>query len=175
MQDRNSNYFENQFYRFAISKPNNWYRLNSTQVFDCYLRIAAPIKSYDKRHDEIIPYFAFMKNQCDINTCQFGTHIIGIVLNMTHQTNIRDECVVLFYAVRLFTGKFGPMSTKSKCREINIDGKLFFTHNMNYNLNLFNHYVKRIHNDHFLIIRFLYETEEEKEELDKIIRTLTFY
>jgi len=122
--DETSNYFENQFYRFSIRKPDNWHRLNNS------------IESSST-------YFIFTKNQS-----RDGAHIEGVV----RQANSLLTCA-------------------NQCHEIDINGQKFFAHYSAKQIQ----YVKQLHHDYFLIITIVYESEEEKQELDKILRTLTFF
>jgi len=82
--DETSNYFENEFYRFSIRKPDNWHRLNNS------------IESSST-------YFIFTKNQS-----RDGAHIEGVVrqanslltcANQCHEINMLNDFIVIIFSL----------------------------------------------------------------------------
>lgn len=106
--------------------------------------------------------------------------IIGIVMNFTQQSNIGSDCNIFIYSDQLLAGKPVSLLSKNVCQQVDVNGNKFVMQDMT--LDVFGpflvkqtQYAKRINNDYFLLVTLTYFNEQNKRELDNIMRTLTFF
>lgn len=171
-----------------IKKPDDWYTLTSAELYGGFPHFYSKGKNnYNISFETfVIPYpqlitplFGYMKYPLGIQNGKFNPSIIGLLMNITGQMNFDKDCNLFIYVDQLFIGKPMLILSKSICYEVNINENRFVMQELTLNIvNTFiikqTQYINRINNNYVLLFTLTYINEQDKIQLENIMRTLTF-